>query len=242
MVDAEVDGVQWSLVVCARSSGQPRVAREATNALYRDQSRFRDPYPVLAAPYISPTAADVCRREGVGGLLGINAPWPSSPFASSVLLAAVVPPQQLRPERVLVGARMHSKRLWGINAGVRGGKEARFQPARVTRTGAPAGRGFPVAAVSLPTRSPARRGAREAAPSPSPTEEGLQRLVLLLRKSPPPSLGDSQRTSPKPKEKVFTPGVKYVILHCVWRTWTQGRRPGAVNAAGFSHEEIAEVL
>ena len=54
------------LVVEVKSSGQPRLAREAVNQLLRYRDLFPAAYGVFVAPYISPKAAEICTQEEVG--------------------------------------------------------------------------------------------------------------------------------------------------------------------------------
>jgi hypothetical protein len=54
------------MLVEAKTSGEPRLAREAVNQLLRYKTALADSYAVFLAPYISPKAAEVCREAGVG--------------------------------------------------------------------------------------------------------------------------------------------------------------------------------
>jgi len=56
------------LAIDAKSNGQPRVARNAVYHLNRIYGGLSDVYCIFAAPYISPQAAEICNREGVGYL------------------------------------------------------------------------------------------------------------------------------------------------------------------------------
>jgi len=55
-----------TLMVDVKSVGQPRVVREAANQLARFKEQRPDAYGVVMAPYISPAAAAICRKEGLG--------------------------------------------------------------------------------------------------------------------------------------------------------------------------------
>ncbi len=57
---------EWVVVLEARQSGQPRLAREAANAIPRWTSRYPNAIGVFAAPYVSPAAADILGRENIG--------------------------------------------------------------------------------------------------------------------------------------------------------------------------------
>lgn len=54
------------LILQAKTTGQPRTARDAANQLLRWAGEYANAVPILAAPYISPTAADILSREGIG--------------------------------------------------------------------------------------------------------------------------------------------------------------------------------
>ena len=51
-----------------KSSGQPRLAREAVNQLLRYKDKTSQVYLVFIAPYISSKAADICQAENIGYL------------------------------------------------------------------------------------------------------------------------------------------------------------------------------
>jgi hypothetical protein len=55
-----------TLVVEVKNNGQPRVAREAVNQLLRFLGKYPDAYGIFIAPYISPEAADICKKDGIG--------------------------------------------------------------------------------------------------------------------------------------------------------------------------------
>jgi hypothetical protein len=61
-------GIDRRLVCEVKSSGQPRVAREACLSLADYASSDGRNYPVFIAPYISPAAASICEDYGVGYL------------------------------------------------------------------------------------------------------------------------------------------------------------------------------
>jgi hypothetical protein len=56
------------LVVEIKANGQPRRAREAVNQILRYRDLFPDSYGIFLAPYISPKAGEICRKEGIGYL------------------------------------------------------------------------------------------------------------------------------------------------------------------------------
>lgn len=71
VVDLMVLGRRQTILVEAKSSGQPRRAREAVDQLQRMQSsdaRVSAGYPVFAAPYVSEASARICRDNEVGSV------------------------------------------------------------------------------------------------------------------------------------------------------------------------------
>jgi len=61
-------GKAINLIAEIKSSGQPRLAREAVNQMLRFKDKVSDAYFVFIAPYISPKAAEICQSEGIGYL------------------------------------------------------------------------------------------------------------------------------------------------------------------------------
>ena len=57
---------EWVIMLQSKQSGQPRLAREAANAILRWTELIPNPIGVFAAPYVSPEAADVLGRENIG--------------------------------------------------------------------------------------------------------------------------------------------------------------------------------
>ena len=97
-----------------KSSGQPRMIREAVNQLLRYRADASDAHLVIAAPYISPESAELCRREGVGyvDLAGncllcfdqvyIRREGNPNPFAAKRDLRSLYSPKASRVIRVLL--------------------------------------------------------------------------------------------------------------------------------------------
>jgi len=56
------------ILVELKTSGQPRIAREAINELirHRDLPEFENSYAIFMAPYISQRTAEICEKEKVG--------------------------------------------------------------------------------------------------------------------------------------------------------------------------------
>ena len=61
------EGEQY-LVVEVKANGQPRLAREAINQLLRYRDLFPNAYGIFLAPYITPRAGELCKKEGIGYL------------------------------------------------------------------------------------------------------------------------------------------------------------------------------
>ncbi|MGK5084915.1 type IV toxin-antitoxin system AbiEi family antitoxin [Bdellovibrionota bacterium FG-1] len=57
-----------TLVIETKASGQPKLAREAINQLLVYLKDSPESYAILAAPYISPQAAELCVQHGIGYL------------------------------------------------------------------------------------------------------------------------------------------------------------------------------
>ncbi len=55
-----------TLLVEAKSIGQPRLVRNAVNKLLRCRSEFPDAYGIVMAPYIATQAAEICLKDGFG--------------------------------------------------------------------------------------------------------------------------------------------------------------------------------
>jgi len=54
------------LVAEIKATGEPRVAREALNRLWRNWANQPDVVPVFIAPYISPKSAEICKLDSTG--------------------------------------------------------------------------------------------------------------------------------------------------------------------------------
>jgi hypothetical protein len=103
-----------TILVEAKNSGQPRLARDAVNQLLRSLSERPDAYPVFLAPYISPSAGDICKDAGAGyidlagncylafGSVFITREGRKNPYASSRKLKSLYQPVSSRVLRVLL--------------------------------------------------------------------------------------------------------------------------------------------
>lgn len=65
-VDIEVGREQWRLLIEVKGSGEPRIIRGLAQQLRALLSDERKAYGVVAAPYISSRAAEVCKEQGMG--------------------------------------------------------------------------------------------------------------------------------------------------------------------------------
>jgi hypothetical protein len=63
-----VQGGTRNLVGEINTNGEPRIARQAANQIRRYIDDNQDWYGVFIAPYISPDAAAICQKEGIGYL------------------------------------------------------------------------------------------------------------------------------------------------------------------------------
>lgn len=66
LVTVEASEGEWNLVVEAKAFGQPLPARAAIDQLRAHCQLVTNCYPVLLAPYISDSTAQLCEQEGVG--------------------------------------------------------------------------------------------------------------------------------------------------------------------------------
>jgi hypothetical protein len=110
----KLDNSDVTILVEAKNSGQPRLARNAVNQLLRFRSERPDAYPVFLAPYISPSAGKICREAGTGyidmagncylafGSVFINREGKKNPYASSRKLKSLYQPVSSRVLRVLL--------------------------------------------------------------------------------------------------------------------------------------------
>jgi len=119
------EGPPMQLVVEVKSNGQPRLARDAVNQLLRCRSAFQATYGIFMAPYISPHAADICAKEGVGyldlagncrmsfGQVFIRREGLRNPFAQKRDLRSLYAPKSTRILRVLL---MRPSEWWRTQA------------------------------------------------------------------------------------------------------------------------------
>jgi hypothetical protein len=114
IVNLALNGKKQILIVELRSNGQPRMAREAVNQLIRYRDSFPDSYGVFMAPYISPRAAEICMKDGVGyidfagnsylafGQVYIEQTGRPNPFKTKRDLTSLYSPKAARVLRVLM--------------------------------------------------------------------------------------------------------------------------------------------
>jgi hypothetical protein len=114
VVRVETIGGEYNLVVEAKSSGQPRVARRAIDQLRVYSEGVPNPYPVLLAPYVADATAQLCARDGVGyidlagncrlsfGQVYIEQCGKENPFSEKRELRSLYSPKAERILRVLL--------------------------------------------------------------------------------------------------------------------------------------------
>ncbi|MBN1859711.1 hypothetical protein JW848_11005 [Candidatus Bipolaricaulota bacterium] len=117
LVRLETSGGEFDLIVEAKSSGQPRIARQAIDRLHVYSARVPNPYAVLLAPYISGATARLCESEGVGyidlagncrlsfGQVYIEQRGKENPYSEKRELRSLYSPKSERVLRVLLTAR-----------------------------------------------------------------------------------------------------------------------------------------
>jgi Transcriptional regulator, AbiEi antitoxin, Type IV TA system len=111
---------QYTLVVEAKSSGQPRIALQAIDQLKAYEQRLPNPYSVFLAPYISESSAKLCEEEGIGyidlagncrlsfGQIYIEQRGKANPYSEKRALRSLYSPKAERILRVLLIARQSS--------------------------------------------------------------------------------------------------------------------------------------
>ncbi len=116
------DGGQ-TLVVQVKRSGQPRMARDAVNALRCCLPEYPNSYGVFAAPYVSERSASICEEEGIGSLdlagncrlsfqqVYICKTGNKNPFSEKRELRTLYSPKASRVLRVLLTA---PRRAWKV--------------------------------------------------------------------------------------------------------------------------------
>lgn len=114
IVNLALNGKKQTLIVELKSNGQPRMAREAVNQLIRYRDSFPNSYSVFMAPYISPQAAEICMKDGVGyidfagnsylafGQVYIEQTGRPNPFKTKRDLTSLYSPKAARVLRVLM--------------------------------------------------------------------------------------------------------------------------------------------
>jgi len=114
LVNLAIDDKKQVLVVEVKSNGQPRLAREAVNQLMRYRNAFPNAYLIFMAPYISPQAAEICMKDGVGyldfagncylsfGQVYIEQTGKPNPFRTRRDLVSLFSPKSSRVLRVLL--------------------------------------------------------------------------------------------------------------------------------------------
>jgi hypothetical protein len=114
VVNIALNNKKQALIVELKNNGQPRVAREAVNQLIRYRNSYPNAYGVFMAPYISPQAAEICLKDGVGyidyagncylsfGQVYIEQTGRPNPFRTKRDLTSLYSPKASRVLRVLM--------------------------------------------------------------------------------------------------------------------------------------------
>jgi len=108
------EGNEYVLIVEAKSSGEPRMARMATQQL-REYLKNRQPaYGIFGAPYITEETGELCKREGIGyvdvagncslsfGSTFIQVKGNPNPFKNEKKLKSLFSPKSSRVLRVML--------------------------------------------------------------------------------------------------------------------------------------------
>jgi hypothetical protein len=114
VVNLTINNNKQVLIVELKNNGQPRMAREAVNQLIRYRDSFPNAYSIFMAPYISPQAAEICLKDGVGyidfagnsylsfGQVYIEQTGRPNPFKKKRGLTSLYSPKASRVLRVLM--------------------------------------------------------------------------------------------------------------------------------------------
>lgn len=120
-VNLSLDDKKKILLIEVKSSGQPRMARDAVNQMIRYRNTYPDAYLIFMAPYISPQAAEICMKDGVGyldfasncflsfGQVYIEQTGKPNPFRTRRDLVSLFSPKSSRVLRVLLN---NPSRVW----------------------------------------------------------------------------------------------------------------------------------
>ena len=114
-----------TLLLDVKKSGQPRIVREAVNALARSRPSFKNAYGIIVAPFISDAAAEILKAEGMGyvdfagncrlclGKVYIEKTGQSNPFTEKRDLRSVYSP---KAERILRALMLDPHAFWRVTA------------------------------------------------------------------------------------------------------------------------------
>lgn len=123
VVRVETIGGEYNLVVEAKSSGQPGIARRAIDQLRVNSEVVPNSYPVLLAPYVTDATAKLCARDGVGyidlagncrlsfGQVYIEQRGRKNPYSEKRELRSLYSPKSERILRVLL---ISPQRTWRV--------------------------------------------------------------------------------------------------------------------------------
>jgi len=121
LVNLALNSTKQVLIVEVKNNGQPRMAREAVNQLIRYRDSYPNAYSVFMAPYISPQAAEICLKDGIGyidyagncylsfGQVYIEQTGRPNPFKTRRNLTSLYSPKASRVLRVLMN---NPGRIW----------------------------------------------------------------------------------------------------------------------------------
>ena len=121
VVNLALNNKKQTLIVEFKNNGQPRMAREAVNQLIRYRDSYPNAYSVFMAPYISPQAAEICLKDGIGyidyagncylsfGQVYIEQTGRPNPFKTRRNLTSLYSPKASRVLRVLMN---NPGRIW----------------------------------------------------------------------------------------------------------------------------------
>jgi len=121
MITLTLNDKKHVMVVEVKNIGQPRMARNAVNQLMRYRNLYSNAYFIFMAPYISPQAAGICMKDGIGyldfagncylsfGQVYVEHTGRPNPFRTRRDLVSLFSPKSSRVLRVLLN---NPGRVW----------------------------------------------------------------------------------------------------------------------------------
>jgi len=113
-ITLQSENKDFNVVVEIKNNGEPRYARQAVNEINLYSQNYKSDYGIFIAPYISPKAAEICKKAGVGHIdlagncyisfenIYIQIEGKPNPFKRKKYLRSLFSPKAERVLRVLL--------------------------------------------------------------------------------------------------------------------------------------------